>query len=72
MSLKSVGRRLSKKNDITKVSLSFWGVIGVAMFVIAVLIGMELGKYLLGKGKRVLGRSVPGGGVAESRGAIGV
>ena len=72
MSLKSVGRRLSKKNDITKVSLSFWGVIGVAMFVIAVLIGMELGKYLLGKGKRVLGRAVPGGGVAESRGAIGV
>lgn len=74
MSLKSGLGKFQRGGSLTP-NLTFWGVIGVAGMVIAILIGIELGKYLLGKGKRVVGGVAPGlvgDRMGEVRGSMGI
>ena len=75
MSVKSGVRKFAGGANLAHPKLSIWGVLGIAASVIAILVGIELGKYLLGSGKKVVGGVVPGAvgnRVGDLRGSIGI
>ncbi len=75
MSVKSGVRKFAGGANLTRPRLSVWGVLGIAASVIAILIGIGLGKYLLEGGKKVVGGVVPGvvsTRAGDLRGSIGI
>ncbi len=74
MGVKSGLKKFSGGANLAHPKLTVWGVLGIVASVIAILVGIELGKYLLGKSKRVVSSVVPGagGGMGDIRGSMGI
>jgi hypothetical protein len=59
MGVKKSLRKFSGGANMLHPKLTPWGIALIAASVIAILIGIAVGKYLLGKGKSVVGGMIP-------------
>jgi hypothetical protein len=73
MGVKKSLRKFSGGTNMLHPKLTPWGVVLIAASVMAILIGIGLGKYLLGKGTSVVGGMIPSAAGKEStRAELGV
>lgn len=71
--IKPALRKFSGGANLTHPKLTFWGVLTIIASVVAILIAVDLGKKLLGKGKSVIGAATPGpSGKGDLRARLGI